>query len=145
MPGNLPRWVIKGDKVRYGGATLATLTVDPANMPKTIDLNFTESKQTYEGVYKIEGDTLTICVNRLTAGVKERPLDFAAESKQDRQLLVLQKLKRGADDGTKDAPGFIGVQLRAAPDNTGVMIGAVVDKSPTTSGGARALDSRSPT
>src|SRR5947209_14504025 len=111
VPANTPRWVIKGEAVRYGGETIAKLAIDTANMPKTIDLNFTDGKQTYEGVYKIEGDTLTICVNRLTAGVKERPLDFAADSKEDRQLLVLEKLKPGADDGTKDGPGFVGMQI----------------------------------
>jgi uncharacterized protein (TIGR03067 family) len=135
VPGNFPRWVIKDDQIRYGGQALATLTVDTANMPKTIDMHFTESKKTYEGVYKIDGDTLTICINRLTAGVKERPLDFAAESKEDRQLLVLQKLKRGAGDGSKDAPGFVGVQIGKAPDDMGVIIVAVIDKSPAKKAG----------
>lgn len=135
VPANIPRWVIKGDKVRYGGETLGTLTVDTGNMPKTIDLHFADGKQTYEGIYKIDGDTLTICVNRASAGVKERPLDFAGESKEDRQLLVLQKLARDADDGTKDAPGFVGVQIGKAPDDVGVVIGAVVDKSPAKKAG----------
>src|SRR5437868_2897750 len=34
-----PRWVIKGNKVRYGGEELAQLTVDATATPKLIDLS----------------------------------------------------------------------------------------------------------
>jgi uncharacterized protein (TIGR03067 family) len=140
VPANLPRWVIKGDTVRYAGETLATLAVDPANMPKTIDLHFPGNKHTYEGIYKINGDTLTICVNKQNANVKERPLDFDAETKEDRQVLVLEKQKPGSDDGTKDAPGFVGIQIANAPDNEGVLIAATIDKSPAKKAGLQKDD-----
>ena len=135
VPANMPRWVIKGNQIRYGGEAIGSLTVDTANNPRTIDLTFTDKKDPYEGVYKIDGDTLTICVNRATAAVKERPLDFAAESKEDRQLLVLQKLPRDANDGSKDGPGFVGIQIAMMPDDMSIFVNAVIDKSPAKKAG----------
>src|SRR5262245_43825385 len=65
------RWVIKGGKVFYGGEELARLTVYATTTPSSIDLAFRSPKKTLEGVFKIEKDTLTLCVNRLTEGAKE--------------------------------------------------------------------------
>src|SRR5262245_55083656 len=53
-PSPVTRWVIKGDKVLYGGEELATLTVDPATTTAIIDLAFLNPKKTLEGIYKIE-------------------------------------------------------------------------------------------
>src|SRR5713101_10061672 len=38
-------WVIKDDKVFYGGSELATMTLDPKSSPKCIDLAFREPKR----------------------------------------------------------------------------------------------------
>src|SRR5436309_13912531 len=39
-----PRWVVKGDKVLYGGEELAILAPDPATTPKSLDLAFRTPK-----------------------------------------------------------------------------------------------------
>lgn len=111
----LPRWVIKSDKVYYGGEELAALTVDAATMPRSIDLNFVKQKRVHEGIYSVEGDTLKICVSRITEGVKERPSSFTTEGKPDWRLLVFQREKAGADE-LEGVGGFVGIQLRVTKD-----------------------------
>src|SRR5262245_57714273 len=61
---NQPRWIIKGNKVMYGGGELAVLKVVSTATPKSLDLNFAKPKRTFEGIYSVEGNTLKICVNR---------------------------------------------------------------------------------
>src|SRR5262245_11217209 len=87
FPENPLRWVIKGNKVLYGGAELAVLTLDVTTMPQSMDLGFLNPKRVLEGVYAVDEDTLKICVNRQTEGVKERPLGFSTEGKPDWRLL----------------------------------------------------------
>src|SRR5262245_8272098 len=48
------RWVIKDDKVYYGGEELAKLTLDPATNPKCLDLRLIKSKRLHEGIYKLD-------------------------------------------------------------------------------------------
>src|SRR5262245_59233447 len=77
FPDRPPRWVIKGKTVRYAGQPLAVLALDPTTTPPNMDLTFLKPKRVYEAVYAVDRDTLKVCVNRLTEGVKERPLGFA--------------------------------------------------------------------
>ena len=83
LPGVSFWWVIKGDKVYYGGKELAKLTADATTTPKCLDLAFRNPDRVYEAVYSIEDDTLKICVNRQTEGVKERPNSFSTEGKSE--------------------------------------------------------------
>jgi uncharacterized protein (TIGR03067 family) len=142
LPPRMPRWVIKGEKVYYGGEMLAMLTVDPATTPKTMDLKFVdrEMERVFEGIYKVDGDKLTICVNKLTDGVKERPLDFTTEGNESRRLLKFTREKPGADDGTKDAPGFVGVQIGKDKDDMGVRVVATIAGSPAKKAGLKQDD-----
>ncbi len=140
FPSNLPRWVIKGDKVFYAGEVLARLTIDPATTPRTVDLAFDNPKRVFEAVYVVDGDTLKISVNRLDAAVKERPLDFETKDKPGRRLLVLEREKAGADDGTKDAPGFVGMQLSYDKDTGKVRIDALIEGSPAKKSGLKKDD-----
>jgi uncharacterized protein (TIGR03067 family) len=135
---NPPRWVIKGNKVLYGGAELARLTLDATTTPKCIDLRFVESKRVYEGVYSAAKDTLKVCINRLTEGVKERPLDFATEGKPNRRLLVFQRDKAG--NGNEGLEGFVGIAIRALPDGKGVVITDVAKGSPAEKAGVKKDD-----
>src|SRR6516162_4014349 len=73
------RWVIKGDKVFYGGEELARLTLDPAATPKCLDLGLVKTKRVHEGIYKLEKERLKICVSMMTDGVKDRPTKFDNE------------------------------------------------------------------
>jgi uncharacterized protein (TIGR03067 family) len=130
------RWVIKGNKVLYAGAPLADLTVDPATTPKNIDLGFLKPKRTYEGIYAVEGDTLKVCVNRRTEGVKERPLDFATKGKPDMRLLVFQRQKAGGDR-VEDLPGFVGMAFMAGKE---LLVTAVLEGSPAQKAGLKKDD-----
>ena len=140
FPANLPRWVIKGDKVYYAGEVLAQLTIDPATTPRTVDLAFDNPRRVFEAVYAVEGDTLKFSVNRLDAAVKERPLDFETKDKPGRRLLVLRREKAGASDGTKEAPGFVGMQIGYHKDTDKVFVVSLIDKSPAMKSGLKKDD-----
>jgi uncharacterized protein (TIGR03067 family) len=140
FPARLPRWVIKADKVVYGGGVLAQLSVDAGGTPPGVDLAFVKSKRVYEGIFAVEGDTLKICVNQRTEGVKERPLDFTTKDKEGRRLLVFKREKPGADDGTKDAPGFVGIQIGFDKDSDKVVVMAALKGSPAMQAGLKQGD-----
>jgi uncharacterized protein (TIGR03067 family) len=133
----LPSWVIKGDKVLYGGEDLAVLTVDPTTTPKCIDLAFVQPKRVLEGVYSLEGDKLTICVNRATAGPRERPLDFEIKDTPERRRLVFQRTKAG---DAENLSGFVGVAIRVDPAQKAVIVGEVLPGSPAQKAGLQKGD-----
>jgi uncharacterized protein (TIGR03067 family) len=62
--------------------------MDAANTPKAIDLTVIggpEEGMTYHGIYKVEGDTYTICRN--VAPDKERPTGFVTSPKSGLTLV----------------------------------------------------------
>jgi uncharacterized protein (TIGR03067 family) len=134
----IARWVIKKNKVMYAGEELATLTVDAGN-PKIIDLNFAAKKKMLEGVYSLDGDTLKICVSIMDDGVKQRPLDFETKGKSDRRLLIFKRGKAG-DDGTADANGFVGIQIKKGDDGMNVFVAGTLPKSPAEKAGLKKDD-----
>jgi uncharacterized protein (TIGR03067 family) len=88
--------VLKGDQftmidpiATYRG----TYVVDLAAQPKTIDIHFTdgpEKAKTVEGIYRLEGDTYTVCIGM--AG-KSRPTEFASKPGSGHVLEVLTREK----------------------------------------------------
>jgi uncharacterized protein (TIGR03067 family) len=106
-----PRWIIKGSKVLYGGEHLATLTLDPASSPKIIDFEFSKPKRTYEGIFSLTEDTLKICVNKMTDGVKERPLGFDTKGKPDWRLMVFKRLKEPNAGSIEYLSGYAGIAI----------------------------------
>jgi uncharacterized protein (TIGR03067 family) len=131
------RWVIKENKVLYGGEPLATLVNYPTSTPKGMDLTFVESSALYEGIYLLDRDELKICLNTRTFGTKERPFEFATKDKPDLRVLTFQRLAP-ADAGPEIQRGFIGMVL--AVENQEVVIGDVLEKSPAEKAGLRAGD-----
>jgi RNA polymerase sigma-70 factor (ECF subfamily) len=72
----------------------STYTLDPATNPKTIDITPEEGDgkgQAVPGIYKLEGDTLTIC---FPCGAQmKRPTEFVSKEGSDTILLVLKRVK----------------------------------------------------
>ncbi len=69
-----------------------TFKLDPAKQPHAIDLVALAGQdkgKTYHGIYKIEGDTYTICRN-VEPG-KERPAEFATKPKSGLMLVVWKR------------------------------------------------------
>ena len=74
----------------------ATMTIDPKKDPKTID-NVHESgaqkgKKQF-GVYKLEGDKLTVCMTPPGAAVADRPKDFRTKDTTN-VVFVFERIKK---------------------------------------------------
>ena len=84
------QWIVNSTDPQ---ASLArtTIQVDPTNNPKSIDLTM-EGKEVALGIYKLEGDTLTLCRNTATGDV-ERPTEFKT-SADGGMLIVWKRVKK---------------------------------------------------
>jgi uncharacterized protein (TIGR03067 family) len=81
-------------RARNEGKTFiaSTIKFDPAATPREADITFTEGEvapgSTALGIYKLEGDTLTIC--RAAPG-KDRPTEFTARAGTGLTLMVYRR------------------------------------------------------
>jgi uncharacterized protein (TIGR03067 family) len=88
---------IEGNKhtFKIGDQTIAgTHTVDPTTKPKSIDTAQTEGPfngKTLLGIYKLEGDKLTLC---LALPDKERPTEFTTKSGTGTLLYTFKREKK---------------------------------------------------
>jgi len=88
---------IEGNKhtFKIGDQTIAgTHTIDPTTKPKTIDAAHTEGPfngQTLLGIYKLEGDKLTVC---LALPDKERPTEFTTKLGTGTLLYTFKREKK---------------------------------------------------
>jgi uncharacterized protein (TIGR03067 family) len=143
-PAELPDspfwWFIKGDKVLYGGSELAALTIDAETSPRCIDLGFRDPKRVFEGIYAIEDDTLKICVNPVTEGVKERPADFSTKGKPSVRLLTFKRDKDRKADSIEGLAGYVGIQIKAEDEGKQVVIVAPIPGSPADKAGLKKDD-----
>jgi uncharacterized protein (TIGR03067 family) len=91
------RLEIKEDRyiVHTGRSTHeAKIKIDPAKTPKTMDMTFQDGDNkgdTAEGIYKLDGDTLTICRPRLPP--HERPTEFVTKPGSDRFIVTWKRAK----------------------------------------------------
>jgi uncharacterized protein (TIGR03067 family) len=85
----------KATAQREGKTFLASTTrIDPATRPKSIDITFSEGEgkgKTSLGIYKIEGDRLTIC--RAAPG-KARPAEFSSSVGSGHTLMAYRRIKK---------------------------------------------------
>jgi uncharacterized protein (TIGR03067 family) len=133
-----PRWLIKGKKILYAGNELAEITIDTGTTPKSIDLKFLKPEKVLEGIYAIDKDTLRICVNTESEGVKERPAKFATQGNARLRLLVFQR-DTPQTNPTKGIPAFVGMMIRKDKDGTVVVSEAFKD-SPARKAGVKKED-----
>jgi uncharacterized protein (TIGR03067 family) len=132
LPEIKPALVIKGDKVLHGGQEIARLTADPAADPKVIDLKFDKPERTYEGVYSLGKDTLKVCVNGRSEGVKERPSGFTVDGHPGWRQLTFERVK--PEDATPGS-GFVGLVLMFDEPNKQVVVQSTVGGSPAKAAG----------
>jgi uncharacterized protein (TIGR03067 family) len=132
------RWVIKNDKVFYGGDELARLTLDPAANPRCIDVDLVKLKRVHEGIYKLDKDRLQICVSMMTDGVKERPLKFDNEGIEKYRTMLFVRDKPGTE--LEGAAGFVGVQLHIDDKTKEIQIVDTIKDSPAQKAGFKKDD-----
>ncbi|MDB5349235.1 MAG: protease Do [Planctomycetota bacterium] len=133
-------WVVKGDKVRYGGEEFASLSSNATAMPKTIDLKVSSPKRAYEGIYSIENQTLKVCLNTQTDGAKERPHRFDSKGKPNWRVLVFERIGLDEGNATDGLPGFVGLALQLDEDTGMVTVNDVLGNSPAKKAGLQKGD-----
>ncbi|HYH66992.1 MAG TPA: TIGR03067 domain-containing protein [Urbifossiella sp.] len=93
----LKSFIFDGSKVIQAGedgrTSAATYTLDPLQMPKAIDLTLLDAPpkaRPMPGVYRLEGDTLRLCINEHGQG---RPPDFQTTGRDKLITYVLERPK----------------------------------------------------
>ena len=74
--------IFSGDKLTMvgpysDGDRKGTMTLDPKATPKTFDVAMEVGGGVLRGLYKLDGDTLTLCYPNID---RDRPVEFAAEN-----------------------------------------------------------------
>jgi len=137
LPDARPALVIKADKLLHGGHEIARLTTDPAADPKVIDLKFDKPERTYEGIYSLEKDTLKLCLNGRSQGIKERPSGFTVDGHPGWRRLTFERVK---PEDAGPGPGFVGLVLMFDEANKQILIQGTLDGSPAKAAGLRKDD-----
>ncbi len=87
--------VVEGDRWTVSEADRIvarfTINLDPVKTPKTIDLVDTEKKSLIRGIYRFEGDALTVCDRFAEKG--DRPTEFSAKPDSGALQFVLKRVK----------------------------------------------------
>jgi uncharacterized protein (TIGR03067 family) len=93
-----------------------TIQIDPTGNPKTMDITFTHGDakgQTSLGIYKIEGDLVTIC--RATPD-RDRPTDFSSKPGSGHALMTY---RRQNSDARKDVEQLRGTWACVSGERNG--------------------------
>jgi uncharacterized protein (TIGR03067 family) len=137
LPDNKPSLVFQGDRVLHGSQEVARLSADPAADPKVIDLKFTVPDRTYEGIYTVEKDTLKLCLNGQSAGVKERPTGFTLDGHATWKRLTFERIKPAE---ATPGPAFVGLVLKFDEEKREVAVESTLDDGPAKAAGLKKGD-----
>lgn len=130
-----PRLRIKGNSIFYAKQEIAKVTADSAASPHTIDLQFLSPQRTFEGVYLIDGNSLKVCVNSQTEGVKERPNSFSTKGQCSWRVMVFEREANPPADEMEGAAGFMGIALRADTEQKSILVDFIIEGSPAEKAG----------
>ena len=86
-------WVFEDDKVTIKEAAKSrehSFKVDPIKAPKTIDLFDRQGDATGHGIYKLDGDMLTIAIAKPSS---DRPTEFTTKKDSPHVVIVLKREK----------------------------------------------------
>jgi len=137
LPEVRPRLMVRGERLQFGGEEFARLAADAETERHVFDLRFRDPERVYEGIYKFDKDTLTVCLNGRIEGVKERPNSFELKDHPVRRIL---KFERAAADEEPAGSGFVGMALRNDTDRNEVVVADVLDDSPAKNAGVQMED-----
>jgi uncharacterized protein (TIGR03067 family) len=95
----LPEWedtfskevFFTGDRHGHVGHSNSRFKLDESRIPKQITLYSDDGKTTFRGIYTLEGDTLTVCMNGDGASVC-RPEEFVAKKGQPVVITTYKKI-----------------------------------------------------
>lgn len=93
---------IKGEKITFKGGKVTvskkkkneegTYKIDPSQNPKTIDVTGEGKDGTHRGIYKLDGDKLTLCI--ADEASEGRPKDFTAKEDDGKMVIELKREKK---------------------------------------------------
>jgi uncharacterized protein (TIGR03067 family) len=81
-------------KIHKNDNPILVTQIDPTTQPKLIDLKTPDGDDKHtlrEGIYKIEGDTLHLCL--FVGGGRERPAGFEKAGSEETVLAILRRKK----------------------------------------------------
>jgi uncharacterized protein (TIGR03067 family) len=92
--------LVRGNKflLADGQDEWGSIVIDPTTTPKLLDFALARTKRVVEGIYALEGNTLTICQNYSEDPVKERPTTF---STKDKRKWAIHTFRRPKTDKVK--------------------------------------------
>ena len=85
---SLTREACSADGQQLGTPTVSTIRIDPTVTPKSLDDHQSHMFRPCLGIYKLEGDRLTVCWNNTTT---ERPTTFDSKEGSPFVLSVLRR------------------------------------------------------
>jgi uncharacterized protein (TIGR03067 family) len=93
-------WVVKADTITIFSVGKQnrgswTYQIDTSRSPVTLDLTVTGSRTTYPGIYKVEGDTLTVLLQNLPDQGQPRPSDFDQRTAVGVACYVFERVRSG--------------------------------------------------
>src|SRR5262249_9894368 len=92
-PEALSKISFRGDRIFLDKNEVFAFRLDPSTDPKIIDFSTLDKGnkgRTFEGIYRLEGDTLTICFST-REDIRERPAGFATRGGNNLVMVTLRR------------------------------------------------------